>query len=141
MKKVMAGSTVALLIFGLASFGSAAGFPPPPDPVQSMAKALDLTAAQQAQIEAIMQAARDADASLVQKGEELRAQLRLAGWATSYDEASVQSLAAALAQVEEELTVSRVKTRFQVNAVLTSAQRTLAQKLEPDPGRRPAPPL
>lgn len=140
-RKLILASAVAALMFGTVTIGYGADARQHPDPfLGQMSKALDLTSSQQTQIKAILKAEADADATLRQQQADLRTQLRQAEWATSYDEASVAAIAASLAQVEQELTVSRTKAHFQVNSLLTATQRTLAQKLEPDSERRPGPP-
>lgn len=141
MKKQVIALLLSTLIIGTAGIGYGAERMAPRDAfLGQMSKALDLSPDQQTQIEALLAAEREAEADLMQQAATLRLQLRQAEWGSSFDEGSVRSVAASLAQLEQELTVSRAKTRFQVNQLLTSAQRTLAQKLEPEQGHRPGPP-
>jgi Spy/CpxP family protein refolding chaperone len=104
-----------------------------------LATVLKLTETQQTQIQAIQEAERTKMKTLFDALKEKRDLLRTAGEGTTFDEATVRALAAALAQQETELTVARVKTKTQVNAILTAEQRELLKSLRPDRERRPAP--
>lgn len=111
--------------------------------LQKMAKDLKLTAAQQAQVKAIITADREKGASLMDKMEEIRGQLFEAATAEKLDEATVRTLAAQKAELEVEMTVSRAKIRNSINAVLTPEQRAKAEKMRPNgtPWRGTMPPL
>lgn len=107
-------------------------FPPPfPD---HLARILELTDAQKVQIKAFFAEEREKATTQQKKASELRQQLRQAEQAASFNEAAVRSAAAALAGIETERIVSRAKTRFRIQSVLMPAQRTLAEKLRPEPG-------
>ncbi|MBJ6724960.1 Spy/CpxP family protein refolding chaperone [Geomesophilobacter sediminis] len=145
MKKQLAVFFATAVITGSAVLAYAFDGPPPkdggPNP-QMMARVLDLTTDQQTQIQALLQAERDQDAALLQQARDLRQQIRTAEHADTFDAAAVRALATTLSQVEIELTVSRATVFAKVNALLTPAQRALAQKLEPPQGPPPAqPPL
>jgi Spy/CpxP family protein refolding chaperone len=141
MKKQLIAAVLSALVIGTVSIGYGSERVQPPDPfLGQMTKVLDLSGDQQSQIKAILAEEREADADLMQQGAALRLQLRQAEWGTTFDENSVRATAVTLAQVEQELAVSRAKSHFQINQLLTSAQRTLAQKLQPEPGHQGMPP-
>jgi Spy/CpxP family protein refolding chaperone len=104
-----------------------------------MATELKLTVAQQSKILAIQDAEHNKMESLFDAMKEKRQQLRQAGEGTSFDESAVRTLATAVAQQEVEVSVARVKTQTQVNAVLTAEQREQLKALRPDHDRRSPP--
>lgn len=110
--------------------------------LQKMAKDLNLTAAQQEQVKAIITADREKNSPLMEKMEEKMEQLFEATTAEKFDEAAVRTLAAQKAELEVEMTVSRAKIRNSINAVLTPEQRAKAEKMRPKgtPGCRMMPP-
>jgi len=112
--------------------GCEEAFSPPPFP-DHLARVLELTDAQKVQIKAFLAEEREKGAAQQKKESELRRQLRQAEQAASFNEAAVRSAAAALAGIETERIVSRAKTRFRIQSVLTPAQRALAEKLRPEP--------
>ncbi len=129
----------------LAGYGPGGGFGgPQPGPggfEVRMSKVLKLTDVQQSQIKAILDAELEQNKTLFDKMHENRKLLLQAGEATIFYEASVRALAAVQAQLETELTVSRIKVQTQINTILTSDQRELLKNLRPDPDRKPhAPP-
>jgi protein CpxP len=107
-----------------------------------MARVLGLSDAQQAQIKTIFTAEREKYAPLMEKQAEYRKQLHALLQAATFDEAAVRAVAASMAQIETDLTVSRLRAQSQVNALLTPEQRALKEKLRPPmeergPGHRP----
>lgn len=110
--------------------------------LQKMAKELKLTAAQQAQVKAIISADRVKSAPLMEKMEEKREQLFEAATAEKFDEAAVRTLVAQKAELEVEMTVSRAKIRNSINAVLTPEQRAKVEIMRPQgtPGLGMMPP-
>jgi Spy/CpxP family protein refolding chaperone len=107
-----------------------------------MTKVLGLSDAQQTQIKAVFAAEREKSAPLMEKLAAYRQQLHDAAQAATFDEAAVRAIATNLAQAEIELTVARARAHNQINALLTTEQRALAEKLRPPmeergPGHRP----
>jgi len=96
-------------------------------------RALELTDAQKQQIQTIMKDAQVQDQAQKEKLAPLHKQLRDAERSTTFNEAAVKNTAAAIANLEAELMVAHLKTRSRINAVLTPAQRSLADKLRPEP--------
>ncbi len=96
-----------------------------------MAKFLDLSEAQQAQIQNILEAERAKTEPLRQQMEANREQMRLLVQVDTFDEAAVRTLAAKKAEVGTELMVSRARTQNLIQAQLTPAQRELAEKVRP----------
>jgi Spy/CpxP family protein refolding chaperone len=137
MKKYLIVCALSAFAIGLASVSYAFDGPPPGPFGGPMAKVLDLTADQQAKIQAILQSERESNAYLLQQESDLKKQLHQAELATTLDEAVVRTIATSLSPIEVELTVSRAKTHVQINLVLTAAQLILAQKLQPDHGAPP----
>lgn len=97
-----------------------------------LARILNLSTAQQRQIQTIMETEREQVKPLFEKLHELRKQLMLAGESADFDETAVRGLATEQARIEVELTVSRTKTDHKINALLTPEQRELQQRLRPD---------
>jgi len=118
--------------------------PPPPCPemvIDHMTKCLKLTIDQQTKIKALFAKDREKTEPLQQKLMEYRKQVRDAMKSATLDENAIRSLAAKQAQAEVDLTVSMVRLRSQVNALLTPDQRVLADKFPPpfQHGRGPQP--
>lgn len=103
-------------------------------------RALDLSEAQKGQIEAILKEARDKERARRGEAEELHGKLRQAERAASFDEPAVRGIANALAALDAEGLVARVKTHYRILALLAPAQRTLAERMLPRPGELPIPP-
>lgn len=101
------------------------GFPPP------IARALDLSEAQKKQIGSIIDEQRGADQARMKKEHELREQLRGIEETVPLNEAALQGAAQQLAALEVERLVSRTRTHARIEALLTPAQRTLAERLRP----------
>ncbi|ACM21864.1 CpxP superfamily protein [Geotalea daltonii FRC-32] len=99
---------------------------------QRMAKVLKLTDAQQNQIKSLISAERAASEPFIDQMHEKRKLLMQSGESTTFDEASVRSIAAAIAQIKTELAVIRVKTQTQIYTILTPEQRELAKSLKPN---------
>jgi len=102
--------------------------------LQRMTKVLDLTEAQQASIKKVHAAEREKTATLREKKRENREALRRAEETQPFDENAVRALAEQRGALETELTIARARTRNQIDAILTPAQRELAAKLRPEPG-------
>ncbi|WP_432823964.1 Spy/CpxP family protein refolding chaperone [Trichloromonas sp.] len=96
-----------------------------------MAKVLDLSEAQQAQIQTILAAERAKTEPLRQQMEADREQMRQLVQADSFDEAAVRALASKKAEVGTELMVSRARTQNLIQAQLTPEQRERAEKVRP----------
>jgi protein CpxP len=97
--------------------------------MRHIARQLNLTDAQKAQIKQIWQAEKPAIQPLMQQLADNRKQLVLAATSGQFDEAKVQSLASQQSQVLAQLTVERVKIANKVYNLLTPEQRTKADQL------------
>lgn len=105
----------------------------------SLARILELSEAQKGQIQSILDEGREKDQAQHQKESELRRQLHSTERAASFDEQAVRSAAAALAGLETERIVSRAKTHYRINSVLTASQRSLAERLLAERNEMPPP--
>jgi Spy/CpxP family protein refolding chaperone len=103
------------------------GFPP------QLARLLELTDTQRSQIKDLLEQEKATNQSLRENERTLVQNLLQLERATSLDEQTLSTTAATLASVQASLTVSRVKTRFKIRALLTDQQRALADKIEPRP--------
>jgi protein CpxP len=100
--------------------------------VQRMTKVLKLSDAQQKEVKSLASAERVAAEPLMAQLREKRQQLRKIGESATFDEAAVRSIAAAMGEIRTELMVIRVKTRTQIQALLTPEQREVAKSLKPN---------
>jgi len=114
--------------------------PPGPFP-PFVVRALDLSDAQKQQLETIVKEQRARERAQRDKAEALHEQLHQAERAASFDEAAVRGTANALAALETERIVARIKGRFLILSILTPAQRVLAERLMPQRGELPPPPF
>lgn len=101
-----------------------------------MAKKLKLTDSQKEQVAVLLKGEKERTAPMREKLMENRKKLREAAEAETFDEAAVKALAAGQADIQAELMVSHIKTRQQINAILTPEQRELAKKLHPPKGEK-----
>jgi Spy/CpxP family protein refolding chaperone len=97
-----------------------------------LARILELSEAQKGQIRAILAEEKDKAASSQEKAGELHDKLHLAEHAAAFNEQAVRTAAASLAALETERIVARIKTHYRISAVLTAAQRSLAERLRPE---------
>ncbi len=98
-----------------------------------IARRLDLTDAQQAQIKSIIQDERQKAAPLLVQAASNRAKLREATTGGKFDEAQVRPLANQQAQTLAELIVTRERVKSRIyTEVLTPEQRTKADQLLED---------
>jgi protein CpxP len=96
-----------------------------------MARDLDLTAEQKAQIRTILDAEREKSAPLRKQLADNREQLRKIAGKEPFDEAAVRNLAADQEKTRVELVVSRTRAMNRVHALLTPEQREKARTLGP----------
>lgn len=108
----------------------------PGNRVARMSKALDLTEAQQEEVKAILESAREKTVPLRQQLAETRKQIREAIEAEPFDESAVRALMEDQGQTRIELAVSRARTRNQIFALLTPEQRETAKTVRPWGKRR-----
>lgn len=95
-----------------------------------LAKELNLTDAQKAQIKTIMESQRATVRPLVQQLEQNRAAMLTATAGGAFDQAKVQLLASQRAQIMSQLAVYRAQTHSQIyNQVLTSDQKAKADQM------------
>jgi Spy/CpxP family protein refolding chaperone len=98
-----------------------------------MAKELNLTDAQKAQIKTIMQTQRATDRPLMLQIAQNRAAMLAATASGAFDQAKVQSLANQQSQIMAQLMVQKASLRSQIyNTVLTADQKTKADQLRQD---------
>ncbi len=103
----------------------------PEDRIARMARRLDLTEEQQAQIKAILESERTTAAPLRQQLAESRKKMREAVLAEPFDESAVRTLAESESETRIELEVSRARAKSRIHALLTPEQRELARKSGP----------
>jgi protein CpxP len=104
--------------------------------LERMTKILDLTEAQQAGIKQVQAAEEEKTATLREKKQENRQQLRLAEGAKPFDENAVRTLAEQSGAIETELTIARARMHSQIDAILTPEQREIAAKLRSERGEK-----
>jgi periplasmic protein CpxP/Spy len=135
---VLAGSAMLLGGTFLCQAMPGPGNPPPPgcgepasrgDFPAALARILELSEVQKGQIHAILNEEKDKEAPRRKKEGELRDALHLAERAATFNEQAVRTTAAALAGLETESIVAHSRTHYRVSAVLTPAQRSLADRL------------
>jgi protein CpxP len=90
---------------------------------QQKLKALDLTAAQQEQVKAIMEKQKPLREARMKEMHESRQALREATRSDAYDSAKVREIANKQAALHADMTVLRVETMHQVYALLTPEQK------------------
>ncbi|MGO9516444.1 MAG: Spy/CpxP family protein refolding chaperone [Candidatus Korobacteraceae bacterium] len=100
------------------------------DHMAYMAKALNLTDAQKAQVKSIMQANRTSMRPLMQQMEQNRLAMLTATSGGAFDQAKVTALANQQAQLMAQMTVNRQSIQSQIyNQVLTPEQRATADQM------------
>jgi protein CpxP len=104
--------------------------------LERMTKILDLSEAQQASIKKVLAAEEEKIASLHEKKQEIRQQLRQAETVKPFDENAIRVLAEQRGAIEAELTIVRAKMHSQIDALLTPEQRELAAKLRSERGEK-----
>jgi Spy/CpxP family protein refolding chaperone len=96
-----------------------------------MAKELNLTDAQKAQIKTIMQSQRTTMRPLMQQMTQNREAMLTATSGGAFDQAKVQTIATQQAQLMSQMTVLREQLRSQIyNTVLTPEQKATADQLQ-----------
>lgn len=105
-----------------------------------LARILELSEAQKKQIQSIVDEQREKGRAQQKREFELHEQLHQFERAATFNEQAVRGVASALADLETERLVARAKTHYRINAVLSPAQRALAEKLRPERGELPPPP-
>jgi periplasmic protein CpxP/Spy len=96
-----------------------------------LAHVLDLSAEQQAQIQAIVAKARESAAPLREQLDAKRTALHEAVTAKTFDEAKIRALATEKGAIQADLMVHRAQTKQQIYAVLTPEQQQLFDKIQP----------
>lgn len=122
--------------------------PPPPPPfglprLDRLARDLNLTEAQQAELKVFFDAERQALDSLMKKMDQERQQLDEATANGQFDEAQVRALAGQQAQTFVDLVVEHKRAEAKIYSILTPEQRNrfaqLRQRREPPPPPPPPP--
>lgn len=106
-----------------------------PEMVDHIARELNLTEAQKAQIKTIMEAGHAAVAPLHQKMDDVHKQLELATANGQFDEAQVRSLANQQAQLMAETIVEHERMKSKAYSLLTPEQRTKADEMHKRHGK------
>jgi Spy/CpxP family protein refolding chaperone len=121
-----------------------AGGPPPPPPLMNehLARELNLSDEQNAQVKAVFDAEHATVEGLMKKLDDLREQLRAATANGQFDEAQVRSLANQQGQTQADLIVEHERTKAKIYSLLTAEQRSKLEQLHermktPFPGPRP----
>jgi Spy/CpxP family protein refolding chaperone len=121
-----------------------AGGPPPPPPLMNehLARELNLSDEQNAQVKAVFDAEHATVEGLMKKLGDLREQLRAATANGQFDEAQVRTLANQQGQTQADLIVEHERTKAKIYGVLTAEQRSKLEQLHermkpPFPGPRP----
>ncbi|MCM3871607.1 MAG: Spy/CpxP family protein refolding chaperone [Pyrinomonadaceae bacterium] len=102
---------------------------PGPEMIDHIARELNLTEAQRAQVKTLMVAAHATVAPLQEKIGDVRKQLELATANGQFDEAQVRSLANQQAQLMAETIVEHERMKSKVYSLLTPEQRTKAEEM------------
>ncbi len=97
---------------------------------ERLAKKLDLSDAQKAQVKQIKEAGKAKVQPLRENMKSIRQQLNAATADGNFNEAQVQTLATQQANIMAQLTVERERTKSQIYAVLTPEQQTQAKALK-----------
>jgi len=100
-----------------------------PGMVEHMARELNLTDAQQAQVKTILEAARAAEEPLMKKMEEAHKQLEAATANGQFDETQIRAIASQQAQVMVDSIVEHERTKSKIYSILTAEQRAKADEL------------
>ncbi len=100
-----------------------------PEMVDHIARELNLTEAQKAQVKTLMEAGHATFAPLHQKMDDARKQLELATANGQFDEAQVRSLANQQAQLMAETIVEHQRTISKAYSLLTPEQRVKADEM------------
>jgi Spy/CpxP family protein refolding chaperone len=122
----------------------AGGPPPPPPPLMSehLARELNLSDEQNAQVKAVFDAEHATVEGLMKKLDDLREQLHAATANGQFDEAQVRTLANQQGQTQADLIVEHERTKAKIYSLLTADQRSKLEQLHermkpPFPGPRP----
>ncbi len=97
---------------------------------ERLAKKLDLSDAQKAQVKQIKEAGKAKVQPLRENMKSIRQQLNAATADGNFNEAQVQTLATQQANIMAQLTVEKERTKSQIYAILTPEQQTQAKALK-----------
>lgn len=98
--------------------------------LERLAVLLELSAAQRAEAETVLNAGREERQALHEKLRQGREALRQAALVIPYDEAKIRSLAAEQTKLQTEMIVARARQQNQLHALLTPEQQTRAAALK-----------
>ena len=99
------------------------------DMLEHMARELNLTDAQKAQVKTIMESAESSSQGTREKLEEVHKQIEAATANGQFDETQVRTLASQQAQLEADMMVEHLRAKSKVFAILTAEQRTKAEEM------------
>jgi periplasmic protein CpxP/Spy len=100
-----------------------------PEMVDHIARELNLTDGQKAQIKTLLETANNTMAPLQQKLEDVRSQLELATANGQFDEAQVRALATQQAQLMADTIVEHERLKSKIYSLLTPEQRAKAEEM------------
>src|SRR5260370_426453 len=110
----------------------ASGPPPPPPPPllnEHLARELNLSDEQNAQVKAVFDAEHSTVEGLMKKLDDLREQLRAATANGQFDETQVRTLANQQGQTQADLIVEHERTKEKIYSLLTAEQRSKLEQL------------
>jgi len=109
----------------------AGGPPPPPPPLMNehLARELNLSEEQNAQVKAVFDAEHSTVEGLMKKLDDLREQLRAATANGQFDEAQVRTLANQQGQTQADLIVEHERTKAKIYSLLNAEQRSKLEQL------------
>src|SRR5688572_14481246 len=93
---------------------------------------LDLTEAQRAQVQQLVQQHREGTRALVERARTAREAQRQAMEATSFNESSVRAAMSAVAEVEADLAVQQARLQSEIHELLTVEQQQRLEKIRAD---------
>ena len=105
--------------------------PPPPPPLMNehLARELNLSDEQNAQVKAVFDAEHSTVEGLMKKLDDLREQIRAATANGRFDEAQVRTLANQQGQTQADLIVEHERTKAKIYGILTAEQRSKLEQL------------
>jgi len=95
-------------------------------------RALDLTEAQRAQVQQLVQQHREATRALFERVRTSREAQRQAMEAIPFDESSIRAARSAVAEVEADLAVQQARLQGEIHGLLTTEQQQRLEKIRAD---------
>jgi Spy/CpxP family protein refolding chaperone len=95
-------------------------------------RALELTEAQRAQVQQLVQQHREATRALVERAQAARAAERQAMEAIPFNESQIRAATSATAEIEADLAVQQARLQSEIHGLLTAEQQQRLQKIRAD---------